>query len=117
MDRSYRLLPLLLLAACIGEDDITLPEDIQPIHGSAQVNVATTGENLDADGYVVLLDEERSAQVDANGQVTFSGLRAGNWQVTLAGVASNCAIQGPAAQTFFLAQGASTTLAFAVTCS
>jgi len=117
MDRSYRLFPLILLAACIGENDITLPEERQPIHGTAQVNVATTGTNLDTDGYVVILDEERSAPVGANGQVTFAGLRAGNWQVTLADVAPNCAIQGAAAQTFFLAQGANTTVAFAVTCS
>jgi len=117
MDRTYRLLLLIGLAGCIGENDITLPEDLQPITGSAQILVATTGTNLDADGYVAILDEERSAPVDANGQVTFSGLRAGNWQATLEGVASNCVIQGPKTQSFFLAQGVTTSVAFAVTCS
>jgi len=64
-----------------------------------------------------VLDEERSAPIDVNGQLTFSGLTPGNYQATLDDVAENCAIQGAAVQSFYVEAAVTKSVSFAVTCS
>jgi hypothetical protein len=111
------LLPLVAAFGCIGGGDITLPEERQTPPGSAEVSVATTGVNLDPDGYEVTIDESRSQHVDVNGSVVFTGLAPRDYQVVLAEVADNCAVQGTGTQGFIVISGETTLLAFAVVCS
>jgi hypothetical protein len=47
---------------------------------------------IDPDGYTVWVDGAQSQAVGTNGFVTFSGLAAGNHEVALYGIASNCAV-------------------------
>ncbi len=111
-------LPLLAVLGCIDSADVTLSEERQILYGTAQVAVATSGENQDVDGYLVIIDESLSERVAVNASVTFSPLLPGNYQVTLSEVADNCAIQG-AGETldFTVAGGGTAHLVFTVSCS
>ena len=68
-----------------------------PTSGSVTVTAATTGVDLDADGYSVTVDgDPASAQpLGRNGSVTFSGLLAGSHSFTLIGIAPNCSAAVP----------------------
>src|SRR5437870_8963987 len=54
-------------------------------------DVSSTG-SLDPDGYTVWVDASASQPVGTNGVVTFSGLAAGDHEVALYGIASNCGV-------------------------
>jgi hypothetical protein len=56
--------------------------------GSLKVDVATTGIEMDPDGYTVTVGSTTQA-VAVNGSATISGLAAGGHDVTLEGVAAN----------------------------
>lgn len=111
-------LPLVAILGCIDSADVTLPAERQILYGTAQVDVATSGENQDIDGYLLIIDESLSKRVAVNESVTFSPLLPGNYQVTLSEVADNCAIQGAGeTQNFTVAGGGTAHLVFAVLCS
>ncbi|TLY54479.1 MAG: hypothetical protein E6K55_05600 [Gemmatimonadetes bacterium] len=57
-------------------------------------DVSSTG-SLDPDGYTVWVDASASQPVGTNGVVTFSGLAAGDHEVALYGIASNCSVSTP----------------------
>lgn len=80
------------------------------------VKVSTTGTDVDADGYSVRVDTGVGRPVTINGAVTISGLYAGNYFVSLDGVAANCTAvpKSPAAVTVY--SGVTTELSFGVTC-
>src|SRR6266566_466957 len=61
--------------------------------GSLVVGTNTTGVDLDADGYTVLVDGS-SQPVATNGSVTFTGLTTGSHSVVLSGAAQNCTLSG-----------------------
>ena len=83
-----------------------------PHVGRLTVNVATTGDSLDADGYVLTLsgvaddatlpDSARAFfrrdTVPVQALRTFAALRPGDYTLELGGVAGNCTVQGPATQ-------------------
>jgi hypothetical protein len=75
-----------VLLSC-GEKDVG-PGDPR---SELEVVVATTGEDLDADGYAVILDGATTRSVGVNGTVTFSNLTPGSHSVELLDVAGNCA--------------------------
>ncbi|NNF42534.1 MAG: hypothetical protein HKN62_05720, partial [Phycisphaerales bacterium] len=58
------------------------------------MTVATTGSDVDADGYTVLLDGENDQAVGANGSVTYSTVEQGAREVSLTDVAANCSVTG-----------------------
>ncbi|HEX4562237.1 MAG TPA: PKD domain-containing protein [Gemmatimonadales bacterium] len=87
-----------------------------PNTGSLTVTTATTGSNLDADGYTATVDGSNSQAVGINASVTFSNLSGGSHTVVLSGVASNCAVSGSASQTATVPAGGSASAAFAVSC-
>ncbi|NNF13258.1 MAG: hypothetical protein HKN72_08545 [Gemmatimonadetes bacterium] len=96
MPRSTRLGPATLAAtltalllACGG--DSPSPLDPDPVGQTVTIMVATTGTDLDADGYTVRLGT-LSARVDANGTATFDEVAAGSYQVRIEGVATNCVV-------------------------
>jgi hypothetical protein len=79
------------------------------------VNVATTGFNIDPDGYVVWVDNSLSQAVGANGVVTFN-LPAGPHEVALYGVAANCAVGGNNPRMVFPGLDMVATTTFSVGC-
>ncbi len=85
--------------------------------GDLQVNTATTGEDLDPDGYTITLDGANSQSIGINDQVTFTGLAASDHQVELNGVAGNCSVCGQNPRTINVPAGGTATTTFDVTCA
>ena len=85
--------------------------------GGLQVSASTTGPSPDADGYSITVDGTAGGTVAASATVSLSGVTAGPHEIGLSGVAGNCTVSGTNPQTITVAAGASTTVAFAVTCT
>ena len=80
-----------LLAGCSGDPPVP---PTGPATGTLRVTVSTSGDDPDADGYLVLVDQGQSSRVASNGSVTFEGLGVGTHAVDLLEVAENCAVDG-----------------------
>jgi len=78
---------IILLAACSAESK-TGPET-----GMVHVTLATTGQNLDPDGYSLLVNGRPQGHVADQVDTTLLGIPAGSGSVSLSGVAGNCAPQ------------------------
>ena len=89
-----------------------------PAAGAIRVSVTTSGSPPDPDGYVAKLDGvDPGLPIDTNGNVTFTGVPAGSHTVALAEVAPDCAVTGGPTQSVTVAAGATSELAFQVTCA
>jgi sugar lactone lactonase YvrE len=85
--------------------------------GSLTVNTATTGASLDPDGYTVTLTGTASQPIATTGSVTFPALVAGEYQVGLTGIASNCQLaSGTNPRTVAVAAGPATPTTFELAC-
>lgn len=84
--------------------------------GSIEVSAATTGDTLDADGYEVALDGGTPQTVGIDGTVTFSDVTAGDHEVEIAGVQSNCTPDGGSTATVAVTAGETVTQSFDVAC-
>ena len=84
--------------------------------GTLNVTTATTGSNLDPDGYSVSVDGGSGTSIADNGSQSFTNLSSGNHTVTLSGIAANCTVSGGTTQTANVPAGGSATAAFQVTC-
>lgn len=94
------------------------PAQYELQHGTAdlEVTVATTGSDLDPDGYLIVVDGTLEQGVGINQTVLFSGLGAGDHTVALHGVADNCVIIGGKTRTVTLTSGTVTRMTFSVSC-
>lgn len=88
-----------------------------PLTGSVQVNVATTGVELDPDGYSVSLDGATSQSVATNGSTTFSSVVTGDHSLTLTGAAANCTVTSANPASTTVSQDATSTVNFTVSCA
>ncbi|HEX5437231.1 MAG TPA: hypothetical protein VFW98_08725 [Gemmatimonadaceae bacterium] len=104
---------VLLVAAACGSDKHT---PLGPDTGSVQVSTATTGHNLDADGYSISVDGGQAQSVGDTASITLDGVTAGSHAITLSGLAPNCSVAN-ATQTVTVTAGASATVSFQVTCA
>ncbi len=80
------------------------------------VAVATTGLDVDTDGYTVLVDGALQAAVGANASARATAPAPGPARVALGDVADNCAVAGGAERAVTAAPGASVQVTFAVAC-
>jgi hypothetical protein len=85
--------------------------------GQVMVTTATTGSNIDPDGYAILLDGNRVGSIRSNGTATVGGVPAGPHTVGLDSVAAGCQVSGDNPQTVAVAADSMSAAAFAVTCS
>jgi alpha-tubulin suppressor-like RCC1 family protein len=100
-----------LAIACKGT------EPPPPTTGAVQVTAATAGADLDADGYIVVLDSSAAAlPVGVNGSTMFSDLSPGSHQLTLVGTAVNCPVVGDNPRTVSVTLGRTTQITFQITC-
>lgn len=83
--------------------------------GDVLVRTITTGDSLDADGYLVRLGTD-SASIGANDSVTFSGVDEGDQVVTLEGLAANC-VAAADSQSVSVTAGALATAEFQIACA
>src|SRR6266508_1321523 len=102
-------LPLLFAVAC--------ESGTGPFTGNLRVTAATSGGDLDLNGYTVRVDDVQRATLATNGVAVISDLATGNHAVALSDLAANCtpsATNPSAAIVPALAE--TTTVAFAIVC-
>lgn len=88
--------------------------------GNAEVTVATTGTNVDTDGFELTVDEGTPitfGDATGNGTILVPSLAAGDHDFSLAGVAANCTIDGGADQTVTIVDQETATVEYAITCT
>src|SRR5436190_1935460 len=88
----------------------------EPMTSSVAVTTNTTGPSPDTDGYTATLDGGPSQPIASSGSVTFTALASGDHTVVLTDVASNCTVTGGNSKTVTVAEGATQTAAFAISC-
>jgi len=103
---------LALTVSC----DLFGGSDSEPKTGSVVVDVSTSGTDKDNNGYTVVLAAD-SQSVSATGKVTFSGLPTGDRELSIGGVAENCAIEGNNPRTLSVKAGQTVIEKVAITCS
>jgi Tol biopolymer transport system component len=81
------------------------------------VAASTTGVDLDADGYTVVVDGQRGRPLGPNGEMTMADLEPGEHLVGLEGWKPSCEVQGENPRPVNLAGGATTTVTFYVACA
>lgn len=91
-----------------GGTDISVP--------SLTITTATTGVELDPDGYSVAVDGSPPQQIGLDATLTIDQLSEGSHTVTLADIAENCAA-GENPQTVAISSGSTAAATFAVTCA
>jgi hypothetical protein len=116
---------ILLSAAC--QPDASGPAGpSEPPRGVIAVSVATQGDSLDPDGYLVVVSKnaatgtEYTRSVGGVGELTFSSVAPGQHYVSLENLAQHCKLQDRALATQRVAvvsAGETTTVAFGVVCS
>jgi len=79
------------------------------------VTAATTGTNLDVDGYVATMDGSNSQTVGTNGAATFSAVGPGNHTIVLSGVANNCTVSGGPSRTLSVPAGVPSPVSYSIT--
>ena len=102
--------PLAALA-CGGDGgtDVVLP--------ALRITTATSGVEVDADGYNFSIDGQAAQPISSNATFTLERLAEGQHSVELSGVAPNCAVDGENPRLVNTAGGSTATLAFVITCS
>jgi len=75
------------------------------------------GASMDPDGYTVTVDAGASQAISVNGSVTFAALGAGDHNVALSGLATNCTLSSANPQTVSVPSGGMGTAAFTVSCA
>ena len=92
-------------------------DPIGPQLGTVEVEVATSGLNLDPDGFVANLDDGAQTKgVDASGGVTLE-VEAGDRTVELTDIAANCTVDGDNPVSVTVTAEETSTASFAVTCA
>lgn len=88
-----------------------------PVQGSGTVIVttATTGDSIDADGYVASIGSDSMA-VAVTDTITFMGVAAGENSVLLSGIAANCSVADSATRTATITGSDTASVDFQVTC-
>jgi hypothetical protein len=89
-------------------------------NGSIRVTGGTTGEDLDPTGYFLYLNWTYDGLLHvlpANGSLMLPGLEPGEYGFSVGDVASNCAVIGENFRTVTVSAGATSDVAFAVTCA
>jgi Tol biopolymer transport system component len=82
-----------------------------------QVTTATTGNDIDADGYTFSIDGGADRAIGADESVTVSSIDPGSHTVQLQGLAANCAVSGQNPVTVSVTAGATGQASFSVTCT
>lgn len=110
-----RLLWVLLVPAVLGAcEDTTGPENGD---SAVEVSTATTGEDLDADGYTAVLAGALRQDVGVVDTVTFAGIAGASYQVELQEVADNCRVEGSNPRGVTVAEADTAATTFSVTCT
>jgi dipeptidyl aminopeptidase/acylaminoacyl peptidase len=100
-----------IVALGCGDDEIVIPGD-----GDIFVTTATTGVDVDTDGYWVRLNGGADLGMGVNDTLIFPDVEEGTHSVTLSGMAPNCAAVGSNPQQVTVTSGAVERVSFDVNC-
>jgi WD40 repeat protein len=87
-----------------------------PANGTIEVTVASTGSDIDPDGYTVLVDSRVWAHVTASNTIALAGVPAGDHSIRLDNLASNCTVTGANPRTVSVVADGTVTASFPITC-
>jgi Tol biopolymer transport system component len=100
-----------------SESVVSFSVTCSQILGAIQLTAATTGPDLDADGYVVRVDGAAAATVGVSETITIPNLTAGDHAVELGDLQVNCAVGGANPRTVTVVKGTSVPTTFDVSCA
>ena len=87
-----------------------------PRTGTIRVSTTTTGEDQDPDGYSFFVEGSPSVSVPSNGTTSVTGVREGQWPVSIGGVSRNCSVDALASPGVSIAMGATAQVDFTIRC-
>ena len=96
--------------------DVQLDIACSPDVGGLRVSASTTGTDLDPDGYEVRIDGSQARSLGINGQVLYTGLTSGPHQLSIEGIADNCALSGSNPRTVNVEFDQTTNVGLSVVC-
>ena len=108
-----KLVALLLLSALAA----ACSEPLVPRIGDVRLTVATTGADLDPDGYAIALDGGAAMAVAVNDSRMISGLSAGSHSALLKGLAANCTVGGANPRDIEVGSHETTQVSFVIACA
>jgi hypothetical protein len=88
-----------------------------PATGRLVLHAVTTGADVDPDGYTMRVDDQEPVAIGISGSVETAGLTAGNHEVEIGGIASNCQESGSNPLAVSIQAEATTEVTFEVTCA
>lgn len=100
----------------IGEESATGPDFNIITCGALEVQVETSGDDKDENGYILEIDNEEK-ESEANDTVYFNYLEVGSYDLELTGIAENCSINGDNPKSFDIAAGDTTMVEMNVHCT
>jgi hypothetical protein len=106
-------LSLVAVTALACGDGTTAPA---PHLGSLIVRIATTGDDLDNDGYLLVVGPERAVVVGPNATVFLDSISLGTHALALKGVADNCTVADMQAPSVTIESGVTASADFSVVC-
>lgn len=110
------LLAPILLAACSNDGPTGRDDDGGPGTGAVEAATATTGRDVDPNGYAVSVDGGSEEAIGVNATVMVSGLAPGEHELELTGVAENCTVTGSNPRIVAVTAGGTARTTFAVAC-
>jgi hypothetical protein len=84
--------------------------------GSVRITTATTGADVDPNGYRLALDAGTAQPIGVNAVITLTNVAVGTHSVRLSELARNCGIQGSNPQSIHVSEAATEELSFSVSC-
>lgn len=105
------LLLLALVGGC-GGDSVNSPGT-----ATLEITTTTTGVEPDPDGYIVQVDAGTEQSIGTSGTLQLPSVADGDHTVLLAGLASNCTVEGENPRSVSLAPGQTATVGFSVICA
>jgi len=85
--------------------------------GSLRIVTVTTGASQDPDGYTYAVDAGAPQPIGVSASATLDSVVAGQHTILLAGLATNCTLQGEASRAVTVTGGGTTEVAYTITCS
>lgn len=105
-----------LACGCTGDQTLEAPPVAAPDVGWIVVGAAVTGEDIDADGFIVTVDGGSPRRLAVGEAITFSDLRPNTHTVRIDGIAQNCVLHGPDVQAAAVVAHEGTAVIYNVTC-
>ena len=109
---------ILIFAMACSDNPSSAPElpVPDPTFGAIEVEVITTGDDDDPDGYTISIQGGESKEVDPNSTVTFTQVATGNVAISISEIPVHCQLDGDDSQSFTLGDNEVKNVQFDISC-